>query len=206
MLTVALALSGWAGLFAGTFTLARANAGAVGPADPVIVRDGVPVGVADTRAGAVAAAAEYASFVQRTSVLDVRRFTRLVALDYQPAARERVLALVGEARAGDPPLQGIHLLSAVAAARLDRYTTGAAAVSLWLEATYWSTAIVPTQTWALEQLSLRWAHGQWVIVAQTLAQPPVPAWATVHAANDTAAAFDRSLAGMAGASYGGLLG
>lgn len=203
VIVVALAVVGWAGVFAGAFAGGRASdAGAAAPADPVVLEDGVPVGVSDTPAGVTAAAADYAADVQRTSALDPEEFARLVSLAYTPAAQTRVLALAREARQGDPPLEGVHLLTAVAAARLAGYSRRAATVDLWLEATYWSAAIAPTQTWALDALGLSWRAGRWQISTQTLGQPPVPAWATIRDGNNTAVAFDRALTGMTDAWYG----
>jgi hypothetical protein len=191
----------WLCVLAGSYAVGQAKTGGARLADAVVLHGGVPAGLLDTRAGAVAAAAEYAATVQRTSALDPALSARVVRLVYTPDAGRRVLGLASEARSSDPPLSGMRLLTAVAAARLDEFTVDSAAVGLWLEATYWSAAIEPTQTWALEQLKLRWRDGRWLVASELERVAPVPVWATVRDRNDTSKAFDVSLAGMRDVEY-----
>jgi hypothetical protein len=200
---VALLIILSAAVFAGAFAAGSdTDSGSGAPPDAVVLDGGVPVGVLATGRGAVAAGAEYAAVVQRTSALDPPLFDRVVRGIYTGRAGQRVLALARDARLSDPPLSGIHLLTAVAGARLDELSGRSASIAVWLEAAYWSRTIPPTQIWALEQLELRWHDGRWRVAAQTERAAPVPARATVRDRNDTSSAFDEGLTGMTAVDYG----
>ena len=188
--------------FALAFAVGEATVHATADPDPIQLEQGIPVGVLHTPVGALAAGANYMAAERRTSATVPAEFRRLLALAWAPSARTVELAAEQQAVLQTPPPQGVHVLTGVAAGKVERYRSDTAQLELWSEAVYWSAAIPPTQTWALDVLWLRWSDGRWQVSAHTAADAPVPGWATVYHGNDTSRAFDTGLEGMTAPYYG----
>jgi len=169
---------------------------------------GVPVGVEDSPAGALAAADEYLAASSQTLEQAPAVFGELVRRDYAPAVRARVLSEARQIRASDPQnianyARGGRGLAVIAARRLDSYTAQAVTVTSWLEGIVWGPHLTPRQTWNLIDTTLSWQHGRWLVLDEHLdATPaPVPAVVYVQGTSDTAGAFGR-LDGMSRPIYG----
>src|SRR5437763_898031 len=94
--------------------------------DPIQTRQGVPVGVERTPAGAVAAADDYLAIEQASVERDPVRFAALVAEDYSATLRASSLAEARADRHRDPRglrlwMSGGQSFTAIAAHRLDWY-------------------------------------------------------------------------------------
>lgn len=169
---------------------------------------GVPVGVQDTSAGALAASDNYVALAAGSIEQNPSVFAALAAEAYLPAARERALAQAQALRASDTLnmsnyAQGGRGLAVIAARRLDSFTATTAMATSWLGGFVWGPHLAPRQTWNLVQTSLRWQRGRWWVASlQVQATPaPVPSIVYVQGNNDTSGAFAR-LAGMSAPVYG----
>jgi hypothetical protein len=169
---------------------------------------GIPVGVRDTPAGALAATDNYVALASQSVEQDPALFSRLVAQVYVPAARAGTLAKAQRIRSQDVPNMsnyevGGRGLAVVAARRLDGYSPTGARITSWLGGFVWGPHLSPRQSWNLIETTLRWQSGRWLVVAMdTSATPaPVPAVVYVDGANDQAQAFAR-LNGMSAPDYG----
>ncbi|MGA2453662.1 MAG: hypothetical protein ABSG93_09105 [Solirubrobacteraceae bacterium] len=169
---------------------------------------GVPVGVQDTPAGALAAADNYVALASQSLEQDPTAFAELVAQAYAPQARAGTVAEAQRIRAGDSQnmsnyREGGRGIAVIAARRLDRYTPHAATVTSWLGGFVWGPRLAPRQTWNLIDTSLRWQAGRWLVVSSSTdtTPAPVPSIVYVDAGNDRSAAFAR-LAGMSAPFYG----
>ncbi len=169
---------------------------------------GVPVGVQDTPAGALAASDNYVALAARSIEQNPGVFAALVAQAYLPAARERALAQARALRTADKQnignyAEGGRGLAVVAARRLDRFSPGTATVTSWLGGFVWGPRLAPRQTWDLVDTTLDWRDGRWLVASsQVQATPaPVPSIVYVQGSNNTSAAFAR-LAGMSAPVYG----
>lgn len=169
---------------------------------------GVPVGVQDTPAGALAAADNYLALASQSIEQDPALFAALVAQVYSPQARGRTLAEASRARAGDAVnmtnyREGGRGIAVIAARRLDRYTPTQARVTSWLGGFVWGPPLAPRQTWNLVDTTLRWQAGRWLVVSSVTdsAPAPVPSIIYVDGDNNQAVAFGR-LAGMTAPFYG----
>jgi hypothetical protein len=177
-------------------------------AGPVKLIGGVPVGVQDTPAGALAAADNYVALASQSLEQDPAVFAALVAQAYAPQARGRALAEAQRIRAGDTQntanyREGGRGIAVIAARRLDSYTPQQATITSWLGGFVWGPHLPPRQTWNLIDTTLRWQAGRWLVLSSdTDTTPaPVPSIVYVDGANDQAAAFAR-LAGMTAPFYG----
>ena len=186
------------------------RAGSTPPGAPIEFVGGVPVGVADTPAGAVAAADEYLATEQETVGDDPGRFGALVAADYAAPIKAGALAAGESDRQGDSVgipdrAGGARSFTVIGADRLDAYGDDAARVTTWAGQFYWGPGQTPAQVWALGQTTLAWTAGRWRVTAmRTLAGPgPAPA-ATPQAApgDDSSTVFDRVLSGFTPVTYG----
>ncbi|MGA2321560.1 MAG: hypothetical protein ABSG95_12600 [Solirubrobacteraceae bacterium] len=169
---------------------------------------GVPVGVQDTPAGALAATDNYLALASQSVEQDPAVFAALVAQVYAPAVRNRTLAQAQKLRGADTQnmtnyRRGGHGIAVIAARRLDTYTPMAATVTSWLAGFVWGPALPPRQSWNLVDTTLRWQAGRWLVVSSDTdpTPAPVPSVVYVSAANDQSPAFGR-LAGMTAPFYG----
>lgn len=175
--------------------------------NPVRFEHGVPVGVLDTPAGALAAADNYLAS-EDDALLSADRLRRVVDTVWAPAERGVELAqpFPAAAVAGRPAtFAGLKLTAAVAADRLDVYTPRSARVGVWHEFTVWSATVAPTQRWSLDTVSLVWDSGRWMVASRSTAPDsatPVPGWTSGARGDRTSQAFDARLAGMSAPYYG----
>ena len=181
------------------------------PALPPTIRlvDGVPVGVRDTQAGALAAADNYVALASQSVEQNPSSFAALVAQSYLPSVRASVLAEAQQLRAGDTQnmrnyREGGRGIALIAARRLEHFTPRSANVTSWLAGIVWGPRFTPRQTWNLVETSLIWRDGGWLIASSRVAATPAPVPAIVYVQdeNDRASAFDSALAGMSAPFYG----
>jgi hypothetical protein len=184
----------------------RGRGGAAG--GPVRLVNGVPVGVQDTPAGALAAADNYLALASQSIEQSPAVFEALVAQAYAPYARGRTLAEARRIRVEDTQnmtnyREGGRGIAVIAARRLDSYTPQQATITSWLGGFVWGPHLAPSQTWNLIDTTLGWQQGRWLVLSsETDTTPaPVPSIVYVDGANDQAAAFAR-LAGMTAPFYG----
>lgn len=166
------------------------------------VVDGVPVGVLDTPAGALAASDDYVALASQSVEQNPSTFAALVAQAYAPQIRAATLEQARAARAGDAEnmsnyAQGGRGLAVIGARRLDSYTAAEATITSWLGGFVWGPQFPPRQSWNLVDTTLVWRAGRWLVASSVadLSPAPVPAVVYVDGRNDTTAAFAR-LAGM----------
>jgi hypothetical protein len=193
-------------LLAGVLDPGGAGRGSVPGA--VELSDGVPVGVQDTPAGALAAADNYLAIASQTVEQDPAMFAALVAQAYVPQARSRTLAQARQLRGSDTQnmtnyQQGGHGIAVIAARRLDSYTPQQATITTWLGGFVWGPHLSPRQSWNLVATTLRWHTGRWLVLSSDTdpTPAPVPSVVYVNGANDRSPAFSR-LAGMTAPFYG----
>jgi hypothetical protein len=185
--------------------ISRAGGSGLGPA--LVLIDGVPVGEADTPAGALAAG-DYLALSSQTLEQDPRAFAALVSHAYAPQVRASTLAEAQRLREADVSdtasyRQGARAIAIVAARRLDSYTPKQATITSWLAGLLWGPRTPPRQSWNLVDTTLRWQAGRWLVDSQDVdvAPAPVPARVYLTAGNDRYEAFAR-LEGMSPPFYG----
>src|SRR5271155_2119071 len=108
----------------------------------VVINDGVPVGVRDTRAGALAAVDNYLAIASQTIEQNPGEFAALVDTVYTPGSRANTLKAAARARAADVTgmrnyAQGGRAVAVIAARRLTHYTPARATVTSWLGGFVW---------------------------------------------------------------------
>lgn len=194
----------------GAFSIGRSLAAAPQPADSVTTIGGIPVAVDHSPVGALAAADNYVAVAYATVDRNPRRDEQLIDTVYAPAIRGS--ALRGAATVRNQNATALSLwahggqnLSLVGARRLDYYHDDEAQVTTWNVDVFWGPGRPPKQAWALTQTSLRWASDRWLVTStETLPTPgPVPAITPqATAADDSASAFNRDLAGLSAPIYG----
>ena len=178
------------------------------PTGAIRLADGVPVGVKDTAAGALAAADNYLAVASQSIEQDPQVFAALVAQDYAPRARAGTLAQAQQIRGSDAQnmanyRDGGRAIAVIAARRLDSYTPQSATVTSWLGGFVWGPQLAPRQTWNLVNTTLDWHAGRWLVVSSDTDPTPAPVPSIVYldGPNDRAPAFGR-LAGMTAPFYG----
>jgi hypothetical protein len=178
------------------------------PTAVVVVR-GIPVGVQDTPAGALAAADNYLATASQTVEQDPAAFAALVETVYAPASRQSTLAAAARARDADTAdmrtyARGGRAVAVIAARRLDRYSSGRATVTSWLGGFVWGPGLSPRQSWNLVDTTLIWRAGRWLVAATNTERTaaPVPSVVFVDGHNNQSPAFDSELAGMTAPFYG----
>lgn len=138
MVTGALAVCVLALALALTGVLVSGRAGkSGGPAAAIERLDGVPVGVEQTPAGALAAGDNYLALASQSVEQDPSLFAALVAHAYAPEVRSRTLAQAQRLRESDTQnmsnyAQGGRGIAIIAARRLDSYTPQRATITSWL--------------------------------------------------------------------------
>jgi hypothetical protein len=194
------------------FLLGHALAASPAPANPVTNVNGVPVGIEHSPAGALAAADSYLAVEQESIEANPALETRLIETDDAPSYRAADLRSAGAVRAADPVGmrfwgRGGHAVWVLGARRLDAYSGDTAQVTAWDGTVYWGgNRAAPGQSWGLDQVSLVWSDGRWLVSNDAKASPdgPVPA-STPQAGgyNQSTAAFAQQLAGYTSPPYGG---
>jgi hypothetical protein len=172
--------------------------------------NGVPVGVQQSRTGALAAADNYVARVTETVVQDPRAYVRLVRSVWVPTAQEAALEEGTRARARSADAienyaVGGRALALVAARRLDTYDGNRAEVTTWTAGFSWGPRERPGQRWFLTETSLRWDGQRWRVEKMDEAKRPAPAPARVGYDDQVSLkseTFDRELRGMTAPTYG----
>jgi hypothetical protein len=209
--TIALAVTALLALsiLAAGIAIGRATAITQPPdANPLTVINGIPVGVADTPAGALAADDNYLAIEAQTDEQNPRVFATLVATAFAPSAQHASLTQAAQVREGDTTLMrayaaGARALAVVGARRLDSYSATRATVTTWLAGFVWGPTLPPEQTWNLIDTTLIWQNGRWLLesVHVDATPAPVPSIVYVEHNNNQAAAFN-ALNGMTAPFYG----
>jgi hypothetical protein len=208
---VVIAGAAWAaGRASAPDTPAAGDEAPTGGSAAVRTIDGVPVGVQQSRAGALAAADNYVARVTETIVQDPNAYEQLVrsfwvpegqdaALEEGNRTRERSAAAVENYAAGG------RGLAVVAARRVDTYDGTRAEVTTWTAGLNWGPRQRPGQRWFLTETTLRWDGQRWRVEDMSEASRPAPAPARVgydDRASLESATFDRELRGMTAPTYG----
>lgn len=176
--------------------------------NPIRIEHGIPIGVIDTPAGAVAAADNYL-VSEDDALLSPTGVRTVVDNAWARGARASELAqpFPAAALAVKPAtFSGLRLTAAVAANKLESYTPQSAQIGVWHEITAWSPTITPTQRWSLDTVTLVWSSDRWLLASRSTApdsQTPVPAWTSGGVEDRTSQAFGARLAGMSGPYYEG---
>ena len=175
---------------------------------PLKLVGGVPVGVLDTPAGALAAADNYVALASQSIEQNPAAFAALVAQAYAPQVRGHTLAEAERIRTSDTQnmtnyREGGRGIAVIAARRLDSYTPQHATITSWLGGFVWGPHLPPRQTWNLIDTTMRWQWGRWLVLSSDTDTTPAPAPSIVYVDgdNDQPAAFAR-LAGMSAPFYG----
>ena len=193
---------------AGALALGYETVPATTRPNAIRLEHGVPVGVLDTRAGAVAAADNYVA-TEDDSLLSPSQIRGVVDTEWAPQERAVELAqpFLAAALAGEPAtLDGLKLTAAVAADKLQAYSPQSAQVSVWSEITIWSSTVAPTQRWTLDTVTLAWDSGRWLVTSRSTApdsSTPVPVWTSGDTRDRASATFDTLLADMSAPYYSG---
>jgi hypothetical protein len=170
--------------------------------DPVALEHGMPIGVLETPAGALAAADNYMATGISAS-LDPGQLRQFADTAIDPAARARFISTSQSLAQGGGPPVGARVIADVIAHRLESYRGGTAVVDAWALGSYWDGGVEPTQYSALVKLSLRWDGDGWQLASVTESLPgPVPGLVAGPIAGRSAAVFDRQLSGMLAPYYG----
>jgi hypothetical protein len=179
------------------------------PATAVASVAGVPVGVADTPAGALAAADNYLALASQSVEQDPAGFAALVHAVYAPSARAATLAQAARVREADVAgmrnyAQGGRAVAVIAARRLDHYTPTRATVTSWLGGFEWGPTLAPRQSWNLIDTTVTWHNGRWLVISMDTEVTPAPVPSTVYidGHNNQSSVFDSRLAGMTAPFYG----
>lgn len=182
-------------------------------AGPIAYVDGIPIGIAHSPSGALAAADNYVLVEQESVEQSPLREDKLIATDDAPSYRAEdarsAMAIRTQDRGGMAFLaRGGRSFTFIGARRLDYYSGSAAQVTTWRAGVFWGAAEprTPTQSWGIDQTSLEWSSGRWLVTRNvTLPVPaPVPAvTAQSGHGNTTRAFFDAQLSGFMPPSYGG---
>ncbi|HEV8649359.1 MAG TPA: hypothetical protein VG276_08130 [Actinomycetes bacterium] len=170
------------GVTAGTPAASPAASAKAGPRQVV---DGVGVGWAHSRQGALAAATNYATVLGGDLVFDTQRRHKAVVLLAAPEARAElqrawdgavpVLRKALRLPADGPVADKIALRTAPFGHSIERYDDASARVSIWTVALAGSTTGIPVQSgWGITTIDLKWVGGDWKEVRATTRTAPTP--------------------------------
>jgi len=164
----------------------QAAASRVGPREVV---SGVPVGYQHSEQGAVAAAANYATVLSSTLILDQPRRRAAIealaapeTLGRQQRAFDQAVASLrkGLGVTDGSALDGTVLLRAVPVGwRLKEYTGDRATVAIWVTSVLGALGTPPDgvpvrEAWGTTTVKLRWVDGDWKQLQTTTTDGPVP--------------------------------
>jgi len=162
-----------------------ANPAASAKAGPRSLADGVGVGWARSREGALAAATNYAMVLGDDRVFDTQRRQRAIAVLAAPEARaelqgawDTAVPLLRRALrlpAAGPVADKVILWTVPVGYSIERYDGAAARVSIWTAALAGSTTGIPVQNgWGVTTIDLKWVGGDWKEVRATTRAAPTP--------------------------------
>jgi hypothetical protein len=173
---------------------ARPQAQASSPG-PTGQRDGVPVGFARTREGAVAAASAYTAVLSSPVVLDEPQRARAIRVMATPEYAEELigqLAAVPVGPTGDDPAlyQSVQI-----GYRVPAWSRDAAEVTLWAASLTGDDALTPAQLgFGTSTYALRWLDGDWKLAGLVSnREGPTPRLATERSAPGEVLELARSL-------------
>jgi hypothetical protein len=158
-------------------------------AGPSRVTHGVGVGYARSRAGAVAAAANYTQVLSSGLILDEAKRRAAIDTLAAPEARARLQRTFDQAVA--QIRKGFGLSGAVGDSasvlmratpvgwRIDNYGDGSATVAIWMTSVGGSVggaegSVPVREAWGTTTVALRWVRGDWKQVQSTTKDGPVP--------------------------------
>jgi hypothetical protein len=162
-----------------------ATGAAVDKVGPTRVVQGVPVGYARSREGAIAAATNYATVLSSPLILDPDRRHKAIDVLADPGARAALQRSFDQA----VPLiaKGLHVPAGATAAdqvvlraipvgwRLEQYDGRTARVAIWATGIGGSINGTPVQEgWGVTTIRLRWTGGDWKELGATTTAGPVP--------------------------------
>jgi hypothetical protein len=160
---------------------AAARASTVGPARVV---DGVGVGWAHSRDGAVAAATNYTVALGGTLMFDPVARDKAIAALAAPEAGAALRRALGEA--AELTRKGLNLPEGAAAAsqavvvttpvrhRVERYDHKKARIAIWTAGLAGSQTVAVTQGYGVTVVDLEWVKGDWKQVNVTSRPAPIP--------------------------------
>lgn len=148
------------------------------PAGPTTMKAGIPVGYAQTRQGAIAAAAGYVTTGQVLLDLDpagveaaVRTMAATGAAEAQLADTTARLDLARDALTGSDSPIDYH--QAVLAVRVDSFTPQRSRVAVWNVGVLSRDGVAPPQAgWAVSTFDLVWEQSDWKIWAESIVPGP----------------------------------
>jgi hypothetical protein len=158
-------------------------------AGPSRVEHGVGVGYERSRAGAVAAAANYTQVLSSSLILDDAKRRAAIDTLAAPKARARLQKTFDQAVAsmrkgfgatGAAADNAQVLMRATPVGwRIDNYGDGAATVAIWMTSVGGSVGgaqgpVPVREGWSTTTVALRWARGDWKQVETTSTDGPVP--------------------------------
>ena len=186
----------------GAFVAGRSTDRTPRARNPLALEHGIAIGVTLTRAGALAAADNYAA-AGATASLSTAQLVRFADAVIDPANRAVFISETEQLAQSDPPPAGAHVTAATVAHRLEGYGHGLAQVDVWELASQWDGGVPPTQSWALIDLSLRWRGDRWRVTSiRESLLGPVPALVAGGGDARSSSAWDQGLAGMTAPYYG----
>lgn len=190
------------GVLGAAFAAGRSTLDRRGAPDPLALEHGMPLGVLETPAGALAAADNYVA-IGISASLDPGQLRQFADTVIDASARARFISTSQSfAQSGGPPV-GARVIADVIAHRLESYRGGTAEVAAWALGSYWEGGLQPTQYSALVQLSLRWSGDRWQLASVSESLPgPVPSLVAAPIEDRSAAVWDRDLSGMVAPYYG----
>jgi hypothetical protein len=173
-------------------------------APTVVWRSGIPVGVADTQAGALAFADNYLSVEESALEAQPALFARLLATDDSKAFARLHTTAAARLRQSNPSSmrswqQGAHGVWLIPAHKLAAFTPHTARVVVWGGGIAWGAGFSAQQNWSLSTVTLHWAGAQWQVTAlnDNAQAAPIPS-ATPQATrvNTQPGWFSQQLAGF----------
>jgi hypothetical protein len=175
---------------AATGGTAAATGAATSRVGPRQVVNGVGVGYAHSRQGAVAAAANYTRVLSSALILDTARRRQAIDTLAAPEARARLQRTFDQAVASIRQGLGVTgpagkdaqvlLRTTPVGWRVEDYGGGTAKVAIWVTSVGGSIGTAPDSSvpvregWGTTTVTLRWAGGDWKQVASTTVDGPVP--------------------------------
>lgn len=157
-----------------------------------------PAGFAQTREGAVSAAAAYVDSLDGRILLDPTALSRRISEIASSEAREGLIrayvAAVEQTRkqlgVGTAPEPVVILRTSPIGYRVDRFTTAEATVAIWRVGIVGSGATAePQQSWRTETVSLVWEDKSWKVAALGSETGPTPPLPGAAATSDAAELF-----------------
>jgi hypothetical protein len=158
-------------------------------AGPSRVKNGVGIGYARSREGAVAAAANYTQVLSSGLILDEAKRRAAIDTLAAPEAKARLQRTFDQAVAQIRKGFGLSGAAGGSASvlmratpvgwRIDNYGDGSATVAIWMTSVGGSVggaegSVPVREAWGITTVALRWVRGDWKQVQSTTTDGPVP--------------------------------